>query len=128
MSLMNRKLIIKQAHLLLSRSILLSTLVTQTEYHAWWVASGPPKRGDSGMTANMHYFRLLASDHLKALIGTQVYSIPAPRGQRAIHVNNCPEIFLPSYVECDFESPERKRDPVHEIHVSDEEIKEMMPQ
>ncbi|KAH8687451.1 hypothetical protein BGZ60DRAFT_522111 [Tricladium varicosporioides] len=39
-----------------------------------------------------------------------------------------PEIFLPSYVECDFESLERKRDPVHEIRLSDEEIKQMLPQ
>ncbi|PVH88012.1 hypothetical protein DL98DRAFT_509521 [Cadophora sp. DSE1049] len=39
-----------------------------------------------------------------------------------------PEIFLPSYVESNFESLERKRDPVHEIRVSDEEIKEMFPQ
>ncbi|CAG8954344.1 hypothetical protein HYFRA_00005968 [Hymenoscyphus fraxineus] len=39
-----------------------------------------------------------------------------------------PEIFLPSYVECDFESLERKRDPVHEITLSDEEIKKMFPQ
>ncbi|KAG9237858.1 hypothetical protein BJ875DRAFT_369107 [Amylocarpus encephaloides] len=38
-----------------------------------------------------------------------------------------PEIFLPSYVECDFESLERKRDPVHEIILSDEEIKKMFP-
>ena len=38
------------------------------------------------------------------------------------------EIFLPSYVECDFESLERKRDPVHEIRLSDEEIKKMFPQ
>lgn len=38
------------------------------------------------------------------------------------------EIFLPSYVECDFESLERKRDPVHEILLSDEEIKSMFPQ
>ncbi|KAF4628975.1 hypothetical protein G7Y89_g9172 [Cudoniella acicularis] len=39
-----------------------------------------------------------------------------------------PEIFLPSYVECDFESLERKRDPVHEIRLSDEEMKKMLPQ
>jgi len=39
-----------------------------------------------------------------------------------------PEIFLPSYVESDFESLERRRDPVHEIRLSDEEIKEMLPQ
>jgi len=39
-----------------------------------------------------------------------------------------PEIFLPSYVESDFESLERKRDPVHEIRLSDDEIKQMFPQ
>ncbi|CAL3971853.1 hypothetical protein PZA11_005121 [Diplocarpon coronariae] len=39
-----------------------------------------------------------------------------------------PEIFLPSYVESNFESLERKRDPVHEIRLSDEEAKEMFPQ
>ncbi|KAF7876365.1 hypothetical protein EAF04_001458 [Stromatinia cepivora] len=39
-----------------------------------------------------------------------------------------PEIFLPSYMESDFESLERKRDPVHEIRLSDEEIKQMFPQ
>jgi hypothetical protein len=38
------------------------------------------------------------------------------------------EIFLPSYVESDFESLERKRDPVHEITLSDEEMKKMFPQ
>ncbi|KAH8819533.1 hypothetical protein F5884DRAFT_760815 [Xylogone sp. PMI_703] len=39
-----------------------------------------------------------------------------------------PEIFLPSYIECDFDSLERKRDPVHEIRLSDEEIEQMFPQ
>ncbi|KAK2628985.1 hypothetical protein QTJ16_002088 [Diplocarpon rosae] len=39
-----------------------------------------------------------------------------------------PEIFLPSYVESNFESLERKRDPVHEIRLSEEEAKEMFPQ
>ncbi|KAH8590796.1 hypothetical protein B0O99DRAFT_520553, partial [Bisporella sp. PMI_857] len=39
-----------------------------------------------------------------------------------------PEIFLPSYIESDFESLDRKRDPVHEIILSDEEIKSMLPQ
>lgn len=31
-------------------------------------------------------------------------------------------------MESDFESLERKRDPVHEIRLSDEEIKQMFPQ
>ncbi|KAI6245685.1 hypothetical protein HI914_06193 [Erysiphe necator] len=39
-----------------------------------------------------------------------------------------PEIFLPSYIDIEFESLERKRDPVHEIRLSDEEIKNMFPQ
>ncbi|CAD6502989.1 BgTH12-02663 [Blumeria graminis f. sp. triticale] len=39
-----------------------------------------------------------------------------------------PEIFLPSYVDFEFESLERKRDPVHEIRLSDEETKQMFPQ
>jgi hypothetical protein len=38
------------------------------------------------------------------------------------------EIFLPSYIDCDFESLERKRDPVHEIKLTDEEIKNMLPE
>ncbi|KAF7860566.1 uncharacterized protein EAF02_010800 [Botrytis sinoallii] len=39
-----------------------------------------------------------------------------------------PEIFFPSYMESDFESLERKREPVLEIRLSDEEIKQMFPQ
>lgn len=38
------------------------------------------------------------------------------------------EIFFPSYMESDFESLERKREPVLEIRLSDEEIKQMFPQ
>lgn len=38
-----------------------------------------------------------------------------------------PEIFLPSYVDCDFEALERKHE-VHEIRLSDEEIQQMFPQ
>ncbi|KAI1004870.1 hypothetical protein K3495_g3342 [Podosphaera aphanis] len=39
-----------------------------------------------------------------------------------------PEIFLPPYVDYEFESLERKRDPVHEIRLSDEEMNKMLPQ
>ncbi|KAK0625251.1 hypothetical protein B0T17DRAFT_617367 [Bombardia bombarda] len=39
-----------------------------------------------------------------------------------------PEIFLPSYVDHDFVPLENRRDPVHEILLSDEEIKKIMPQ
>lgn len=39
-----------------------------------------------------------------------------------------PEIFLPSYVDFEFESLDRKRDPVHEIRLSDEETKKILPQ
>ena len=37
------------------------------------------------------------------------------------------EIFLPSYIESDFESLDRKREPVHEIILTDEEIEMMFP-
>jgi hypothetical protein len=47
---------------------------------------------------------------------------------RSSRLMSIAEIFLPSYVECDFESLERKRDPVHEITLSDEEMKKMFPQ
>jgi hypothetical protein len=39
-----------------------------------------------------------------------------------------PEIFLPSYVDYDYVPLENRREPVHEIVLSDEEIKKMMPQ
>ncbi|TVY30917.1 hypothetical protein LHYA1_G000773 [Lachnellula hyalina] len=57
-----------------------------------------------------------------------VINIGDPDGVPRLQINAMLEIFLPSYVECDFESLERKRDPVHEIVLSDEEIKEMLPQ
>lgn len=39
-----------------------------------------------------------------------------------------PEIFLPSYVDCDYVPLENRREPVHDIMLSDEEIKNMLPQ
>ncbi|KAF0320813.1 hypothetical protein GQ607_011897 [Colletotrichum asianum] len=39
-----------------------------------------------------------------------------------------PEIFLPSYVDCDYVPLENRREPVHEIVLSDEEINNMFPQ
>ncbi|KAJ0310991.1 hypothetical protein COL5a_008815 [Colletotrichum fioriniae] len=39
-----------------------------------------------------------------------------------------PEIFLPSYVDCDYTPLENRREPVHEIVLSDEEINNMFPQ
>ncbi|KAG5984245.1 hypothetical protein E4U55_005516 [Claviceps digitariae] len=39
-----------------------------------------------------------------------------------------PEIFLPSYVDCDYIPLENTREPVHEIVLSDEESREMLPQ
>jgi hypothetical protein len=38
-----------------------------------------------------------------------------------------PEIFLPSYVDCDYVPLENRRDPVHEILLSDEELLNMLP-
>ncbi|KAL1884118.1 hypothetical protein VTK73DRAFT_6787 [Phialemonium thermophilum] len=39
-----------------------------------------------------------------------------------------PEIFLPSYMDCDYVPLEERREPVHEIVLTDEEIKKMLPQ
>ncbi|KAK1766481.1 hypothetical protein QBC33DRAFT_101303 [Phialemonium atrogriseum] len=38
-----------------------------------------------------------------------------------------PEIFLPSYMDCDYVPLENRREPVHEILLSDEEIQKMLP-
>ncbi|KAF3059298.1 hypothetical protein GL218_04600 [Daldinia childiae] len=38
-----------------------------------------------------------------------------------------PELFVPSYVECSYIPLENRREPVHEIRLSDEEIKGMLP-
>lgn len=72
--------------------------------------------------------RLLASALLRDTNGILVRIQYAERSIHETEANVTPEIFLPSYVECDFESLERKRDPVHEIRLSEEEIKQMIPQ
>ncbi|KAI2616737.1 hypothetical protein GGR54DRAFT_641330 [Hypoxylon sp. NC1633] len=38
-----------------------------------------------------------------------------------------PELFVPSYVDCEYVPLENRREPVHEIQLSDEEIKKMLP-
>ena len=42
--------------------------------------------------------------------------------------NQLSELFLPSHMECDFESPDRRREPVVEITLTDEEINNLLPQ
>ncbi|KJZ77288.1 hypothetical protein HIM_03609 [Hirsutella minnesotensis 3608] len=39
-----------------------------------------------------------------------------------------PEIFLPSYVDCDYKPLENHCEPVHEIVLSDEETRQLLPQ
>lgn len=39
-----------------------------------------------------------------------------------------PEIFLPSYIDCDYTPLENRREPVHDIHLSDDELKQLLPQ
>ncbi|KAK3321566.1 hypothetical protein B0H66DRAFT_174672 [Apodospora peruviana] len=39
-----------------------------------------------------------------------------------------PEMFLPSYVDYDYVPLEMRRDPVHEIVLSEEEVKKILPQ
>lgn len=83
----------------------------------------------TGSALTTHH-RSLAFDHLKALIGTQVChnTMANQRLLERARLTTASEIFLPSYVESDFESLERQRDPVHEIVVTDEEIRNMFPQ
>ncbi len=69
-----------------------------------------------------------ASDLLKGMSGIQVWRSLLAYVLAEHELIFPTEIFLPSYVDCDFESLERKRDPVHEIRLSDEEIKQMFPQ
>lgn len=38
------------------------------------------------------------------------------------------EIFLPSYLDCDYVPLENRREPVHEIRLSEEELRDMLPQ
>lgn len=38
------------------------------------------------------------------------------------------EIFLPSYIDCDYTPLELRREPVHDIHLSDDELKQLLPQ
>ncbi|KAI0399960.1 hypothetical protein F4802DRAFT_602477 [Xylaria palmicola] len=38
-----------------------------------------------------------------------------------------PEMFLPSYLDLDYEPLENRREPVHEIRLTDEESKMMLP-
>ncbi|EEU33685.1 uncharacterized protein NECHADRAFT_89251 [Fusarium vanettenii 77-13-4] len=38
------------------------------------------------------------------------------------------QIFLPSYVDCDYVLLENRRDPIHAILISDEESKNLLPQ
>lgn len=42
--------------------------------------------------------------------------------------NQLSELFLPSHMESDFESLDRKREPVVEITLTDEEINNLLPQ
>lgn len=39
-----------------------------------------------------------------------------------------PEIFIPSYMDCEYTPLDHRREPVHEIVLSDDDIKKMLPQ
>ncbi|KAH6606074.1 hypothetical protein Trco_005227 [Trichoderma cornu-damae] len=57
-----------------------------------------------------------------------VINIGAPDGPPRLISYLSSEIFLPSYVDCDYVPLENRRDPVHEIHLTDEEMKKMLPE
>ena len=63
----------------------------------------------------------------KDLRGTQVDD-PFLRLSLPLTDLNPAEIFLPSYVDCEYTPLENRREPVHEITLTDEEIKNMFPQ
>ncbi|KAF5137246.1 hypothetical protein E5D57_001022 [Metarhizium anisopliae] len=68
---------------------------------------GPPRLDSSGIQV-----RLLAFAHFKPLLVINTVRL---------------EIFLPSYVDCDYVPLENQREPVHEIILSDEESRNMLP-
>ncbi|ROT35818.1 hypothetical protein SODALDRAFT_362658 [Sodiomyces alkalinus F11] len=45
-----------------------------------------------------------------------------------INIGDPDEIFLPPYIDCDYVPLENQRDPVHDIVLSEEESKSMLPQ
>lgn len=50
-----------------------------------------------------------------------------PAASQALANPTNTEIFLPSYIDCDYTPLENRRDPVHEIRLSEEELREMLP-
>ena len=46
----------------------------------------------------------------------------------AARTKRTPEIFLPSYIDHDYVPLENRRDPIHEIYLTDEEAATMLPQ
>ncbi|CAK7244941.1 MAG: hypothetical protein STHCBS139747_006507 [Sporothrix thermara] len=65
--------------------------------------------------------------------GVALQSAPAPptvmeqRMQSHYRRPSLLEIFIPSYVDCDYTPLENRREPIHEIFLSDEEIEQMFP-
>ncbi|KAI1027405.1 hypothetical protein LB505_005949 [Fusarium chuoi] len=61
--------------------------------------------------------------------GTPSSSPPSAGKDKALH-NRRPsllKIFLPSYIDCDYVPLENRRDPVHEIILTDDESKNLLP-
>lgn len=72
------------------------------------------------------HHRLLVFVLVKVTNGTQVRHELSHLVRTQI--NLLPELFLPSHMECDFESLDRRREPVVEITLTDEEINNLLPQ
>lgn len=53
---------------------------------------------------------------------------PHPRSACPDRLTSPPEIFLPSYIDHDYVPLENRRDPIHEIYLTDEEAATMLPQ
>jgi len=52
---------------------------------------------------------------------------PVVRCDHEPSANNATEMFLPSYADFHFDDLERRQDPVEDIVVTDEEVKNMFP-
>ena len=82
------------------------------------------------LTANPHQISYLSSGQgftwnpgtLRSTLSPPVPSRNTP------WTNSTAEIFLPSYIDHDYVPLENRRDPIHEIYLTDEEAATMLPQ
>ena len=65
--------------------------------------------------------------HTSLHASLQVSDRPGVRRDTGIRADDAIEMFLPSYADFHFDDLERRQDPVQDIVVTDEEVKNMFP-